>query len=101
MDLMGPSRHVSLSDKLFTLVIVDDFSRFTSVKFLANKSDAFKEFAKWCRLIQNEKNKTIIFIRTDHGGEFECTSFEDLCEKYGIKHNFSSPRTPQQNRVVE
>ena len=48
IDLMGPSRHASLSDKLFNLVIVDAFSQFTWVGFLANKSDAFNEFAKRC-----------------------------------------------------
>ena len=37
MDLIRPSRHVSLGGKLYTVVIVDDFSRFTWVKFLANK----------------------------------------------------------------
>ncbi|MBN8124747.1 transposase family protein, partial [Vibrio vulnificus] len=38
---------------------------------------------------------------TDHGGEFECEPFEKLCDKYGVEHNYSSPRTPQQNGVVE
>ena len=46
MDLFGPSRHVSLGGKLYALVIVDDFSRFTWVRFLANKSDTSNEFAK-------------------------------------------------------
>ena len=77
MDLIGPSRHVILGGKLYTLVIVDDFSRFTWVRFLANKSDTFNEFAKWCRLVRNEKNVSIIAIRTDHGGEFEFKPFED------------------------
>jgi len=27
--------------------------------------------------------------------------FDKFCEKQGIKHNFSAPRTPQQNGVVE
>ena len=51
MDLIGPSRHVSLGGKLYTLVIVDDFSRFTWVYFLAHKNDTFNEFAKWCRKV--------------------------------------------------
>ena len=92
---------LALSSKLFTLEIVDDFSQFTWVKFLTNKSDAFNEFAKWWRLVQNVKNKSIISIRTNHGGEFECKPFEDLCDKCGVEHNFSAPRTPQQNGVVE
>jgi len=40
-------------------------------------------------------------IRSDHGGEFQNESFEKFCEHHGISHNFSAPRTPQQNGVVE
>jgi transposase InsO family protein len=40
-------------------------------------------------------------IRSDHGREFENTKFEEFCLSYGIKQEFSSPITPQQNGVVE
>jgi len=43
----------------------------------------------------------ILKVRSDHGGEFENEPFESFCEKHGIIHKFSSPRTPQQNGVVE
>jgi len=43
----------------------------------------------------------ILKVRSDHGGEFENEPFEAFCEKHGIIHEFSSPRTPQQNEVVE
>ena len=40
-------------------------------------------------------------MRSDHGGEFQNELFEKFCEENGIMHNFSAPRTPQQNGVVE
>jgi transposase InsO family protein len=40
-------------------------------------------------------------IRSDHGGEFENTQFDDLCSKRGYRHEYSALRTPQQNGVVE
>jgi transposase InsO family protein len=40
-------------------------------------------------------------IRSDHGREFENTKFEEFYLSYGIKQEFSSPITPQQNGVVE
>jgi len=43
----------------------------------------------------------ILKVRSDHGGEFENEPFEIFCEKHGIVHEFSSPRIPQQNGVVE
>jgi len=43
----------------------------------------------------------ILKVISDHGGEFENEPFEAFCEKHGIVHEFSSPRTPPQNGVVE
>ena len=40
-------------------------------------------------------------IWSDHGGEFKNEVFETFCKKKGINHNFTFPRTPQQNGVVE
>ena len=42
MDLMGPSRTESLGGKKYIMVVVDDFSRFTWVDLLREKSDAFE-----------------------------------------------------------
>ena len=51
--------------------------------------------------MQNEKGCRISIIKSDHGGEFQNERFDKFCEKHGIKHNFSAPRTPHQNGVVE
>nr|CAN81294.1 hypothetical protein VITISV_003263 [Vitis vinifera] len=101
MDLFGPSRTPSLGGKSYAFVIVDEFSRYTWVLFLSQKNEAFYEFSKFCNKVQNEKGFTITCIRSDHGREFENIDFEDYCNEHGINHNFSAPRTPQQNGVVE
>ncbi|PNY05239.1 retrotransposon-related protein [Trifolium pratense] len=101
IDLFGPVSTASINGKKYGLVIVDDYSRWTWVKFLRTKDDAYDEFSNFCTQIQNEKGTTILKVRSDHGGEFENEPFEMFCEKYGILHEFSSPRTPQQNGVVE
>jgi len=43
----------------------------------------------------------ILKVISDHGGEFENEPFETFCEKHGIVHEFSSPRTPEQIGDVE
>jgi len=58
-------------------------------------------FSKFCIQVQSEKELKILKVRSDHGGEFENEPFEIFCEKHGIIHEFSSPRTPQQNGVIE
>jgi hypothetical protein len=40
-------------------------------------------------------------IRSDNGTEFKNSQIEGFLEEDGIKHEFSSPYTPQQNGVVE
>jgi transposase InsO family protein len=40
-------------------------------------------------------------IRSDNGAEFKNSQIEGFLEDEGIKHEFSSPYTPQQNGVVE
>ncbi|GKA72818.1 retrovirus-related pol polyprotein from transposon TNT 1-94, partial [Tanacetum coccineum] len=45
---------------------------------------------------------SIVSIRTDHGREFDHeVQFRAFCDAQGITHNFSAPRTPQSNGVVE
>ena len=101
MDLCGPIPIQSLGHNKYIFVIVDDYSRFTLVSFLKEKNEAFKEFSKLCKQLQVQTNSQIISIRSDHGREFDQKEFTEFCNKHGIAYNFSAPRTPQQNGVVE
>ena len=80
---------------------VDDFSRYTWVDFLREKSDAFDVFKTMCLQIMNEKDTKVKRIHSDHGKEFENSMFTNFCGEHGIFHEFSAPRTPQQNNIVE
>ncbi|GJU21056.1 retrovirus-related pol polyprotein from transposon TNT 1-94 [Tanacetum coccineum] len=73
MDLCGPMRVASINGKKYILVIVDDFSRFTWVKFLRSKDEAPDFIIKFLKMIQ----------------------------KVGISHETSVARSPQQNGVIE
>ncbi|GJS90064.1 retrovirus-related pol polyprotein from transposon TNT 1-94 [Tanacetum coccineum] len=102
MDLFGPSAIRSYGGNRYTLVIVDDYSRYTWTRFLGNKTEAFEEFEIFSKMIQNKLGCSIVSIRTDHGREFDNeVQFGNYCELNGISHNFSAPRTPQSNGVVE
>jgi len=68
---------------------------------MRSKDNAYDVFSSFCTQIQSEKEMKILKVRSDDGGEFENKPFESFCEKQGIIHEFSSPRTPQQNGVVE
>jgi transposase InsO family protein len=101
MDLMGPIRTASLGGKKYILVIVDDFSLYTWAIPIRKKYDAFDTAQHLFKKIQVEQNCQIMRIRSDHGREFKNSKFEEFCLSYGIKQEFSSPITPQQNGVFE
>ena len=102
MDLFGPSAIQSYGGNFYTLVIVDDYSRYTWTKFLKSKNEAFDKFEILSKKIQNQVGSNIVSIRMDHGREFDNEfQFGNFCDKNGITHNFSAPRTPQSNGVVE
>ncbi|GJR94066.1 retrovirus-related pol polyprotein from transposon TNT 1-94 [Tanacetum coccineum] len=102
MDLFGPSAVRSYGGNRYTLVIVDDYSRYTWTRFLKNKTEAFDQFEIFSKKIQNQLGCTIVSIRTDHGREFDNkVKFGEFYNANGITHNFLAPRTPQSNGVVE
>jgi hypothetical protein len=73
-----------------TKVIVDDFSRFTWVFFLQDKSEARGIVKKFIRRVQNEFELKV-----------KNTQVEEFLDEEGIKHELSAPYTPQQNGIVE
>ena len=93
MNLMGPTRTESMGGKKYILVIVDDFSWFTWVLLLREKSNAFAQAQNLFKRIQNEQGTTIQWIRSDNGREFENSSFKEFCNQFSIKQEFSSPIT--------
>ncbi|GJR14991.1 integrase, catalytic region, zinc finger, CCHC-type containing protein [Tanacetum coccineum] len=70
MDLCGPMRMQTINGKKYILVIVDDYSRFTWVKFLRLKDETPEFVIKFLKQIQVGLNKTVRYIRTDNGTEF-------------------------------
>ncbi|GJY63020.1 retrovirus-related pol polyprotein from transposon TNT 1-94, partial [Tanacetum coccineum] len=101
MDLCGPMRVQSINGKKYILVIVDDYSRFTWVKFLRSKDETPEFVINFLKQIQVGLNKTVRYIRIDNGTEFVNQVVSKYYKGVGIFHQKSVPRTPQQNGVVK
>jgi hypothetical protein len=99
MDLFGPVAYLSIKGSKYGLVIVDDFSRFTWVFFLQDKFETQGTLKRFLRRAQNEFELRVKKIRSDNGSEFKNLQVEEFLEEEGIKHEFSTPYTPQQNGV--
>nr|GFB74661.1 retrovirus-related Pol polyprotein from transposon TNT 1-94 [Tanacetum cinerariifolium] len=101
MDLCGPIRVESVNGKKYILVIVDDYSRFTWVKFLRSKDETSDFIIKFLKMIQVRLKVPVRRIQTDNGTEFVNQTLREYYEEVGISHETSVARSPQQNGVVE
>ncbi|GJX90989.1 retrovirus-related pol polyprotein from transposon TNT 1-94 [Tanacetum coccineum] len=91
----------SFNGRKYILVIVDDYSRFTWVKFLRSKDKVPEFVIKFLKMIQVYLNATIRNIRTDNGTEFVNHTLKAYYEEVGILHQTSVAHTPQQNGVKQ
>nr|GEZ38798.1 integrase, catalytic region, zinc finger, CCHC-type, peptidase aspartic, catalytic [Tanacetum cinerariifolium]GEZ38804.1 integrase, catalytic region, zinc finger, CCHC-type, peptidase aspartic, catalytic [Tanacetum cinerariifolium] len=101
MDLCEPMRVESSNGKKYILVIVDDYSRFTWVKFLRSKDETSDFIIKFLKMIQVRLKVPVRRIRTDNGTEVVNQTLRDYYEVVGISHETSVARSLQQNGVVE
>ena len=76
----GPVSTASIYGSKYGMVIVDDYNRWSWVKFLKSKDDSYDVFSKFCIQIQSEKELKILKVRSGHGGEFENEPFEKNME---------------------
>jgi transposase InsO family protein len=101
MDLFGPTSFMRIGGNSYCLVIMDDYSRFTWVYFLRDKSNVFETFKSFAILAQNQFDFDINKVRSDNGSEFKNARIDEYCDNKGIKHEFSYKYTSKQNGIVE
>ncbi|CAI7891220.1 unnamed protein product [Closterium sp. NIES-54] len=81
LDVWSPSPVLGPRQERYFLIVVDDYSRYTTVFPLRRKAD--------------------VPTRHHRGGEFSSTRQERLCEGRGIILSYTLPASPQQNGVAE
>ncbi|GJR05420.1 retrovirus-related pol polyprotein from transposon TNT 1-94 [Tanacetum coccineum] len=101
MDLYGPMHVASVNGNKYILIIVDDYSRFTWVKFLRSKDEAPDFIIKFLKMIQVRLKVPVRRIRTYNRTEFVNQTLSEYYEKVGISHKTYVACSPQQNGVVE
>ena len=75
-------------------MIVDDYTRYTWVFFLVDKTYVFATFKSFVKGIDNEFETTIKRVRSDNDSEFKNTRIKELCDEFRIRHQFSTKYTP-------
>ncbi|GJV21948.1 putative ribonuclease H-like domain-containing protein [Tanacetum coccineum] len=67
IDLFGPTNVKSLMKKSYCLVVIDDFSRFSWVFFLATKDETSRILKTFIIEIENQLDHKVKVIRCDNG----------------------------------
>ncbi|GJX80441.1 putative ribonuclease H-like domain-containing protein [Tanacetum coccineum] len=101
MDLFGPTSVRSINHASYCLVITDDCTRLCWVFFLSSKDETSGILQTFIRQIENQLSHSVKIIRSDNGTEFKNRDMLEFCGNKGIKQEYSTARTPQQNRVAE
>ena len=101
MDLFGPVKIMSLGKKKYCLVIIDDYSRYTWVFFLFSKEEAAEIIKFFILQIEKQYSLSVKVTRSDNGTKFGNKTLDEFGMSKGIVRQFSIPRTPEQNGVVD
>ncbi|CAI7903122.1 unnamed protein product [Closterium sp. NIES-54] len=126
MDVWGPARVSGQGCERYFLLVVDDYTRYTTVfplrskesfslaefqlssalkKFLLRKTAGGDEFgADTVRLQLRERfgqDLPVLRLHSDRGGEFSSDLLRDFCRGEGILQSFTLPDSPQQNGIAE
>ena len=61
----------------------------------------FSKFCEWKALVEKYSGHKLKTLRTDNGGEFMSSEFQNFLKIEGVRHELTVPKTPQQNGVAE
>ena len=105
-DLLGlvhsdVCRKMNAGGAEYFLTFIDDSTCYVWVYPLKHKSEVFDYFLEWKVMVEKPSGHDLKILRTDNGGEFTSNKFEEYLKSEGIHHEYTIPKTPEQNGVAE
>ncbi|CAI7919897.1 unnamed protein product, partial [Closterium sp. NIES-53] len=107
MDVWGPARVRGQGHERYFLLVVDDYSRYTTVFPLCSKGDVAEVLIDWIRAARLQLGESfgsdfpVLRLHSDRGGEFSSARLGAFCCARGIRRTFTLPTSPQQNGIAE
>ncbi|CAI7931554.1 unnamed protein product [Closterium sp. NIES-54] len=101
LDVWGPAPTQGPARERYFLVVVDDFSRYTTVFPLAKKSEVTSTLIRWLLATEGTHGRRVSCLQFDCGGEFRSDILAGLYGEQGIVQSWTLPESPQQNGVDE
>ncbi|CAI5961079.1 unnamed protein product [Closterium sp. NIES-64] len=101
LDVWGPAPRLGPERERYFLVVVDDFSRYTTVFPLAKNSEVTSTLIRWLLTTEDTRGRRVSCLHSDRGGEFRSGILTGFCREQGIRQSWTLPESPQQNGVAE
>ncbi|CAI7729422.1 unnamed protein product [Closterium sp. NIES-53] len=107
MDVWGPARVRGQGHERYFLLVVDDYSRYTTVFPLRSKRDVTEVLIDWIRAARLhlrerfDSDFPVLRLHSERGGEFSSARLGAFCHAQGIRQTFTLPASPQQNGIAE
>ncbi|CAI7872567.1 unnamed protein product [Closterium sp. NIES-54] len=107
MDVWGPARVSGLGREHYFLLVVDDYTCYTTVFPLRSKGGVPDVLIPWIRTVRLQLRERfradlpILRLQSDRGVEFSSDLLRDFCHGEGILLSFTLPTSPQQNEIAE
>ncbi|CAI7742390.1 unnamed protein product [Closterium sp. NIES-53] len=107
MDVWGPARVSGQGREWYFLLVVDDYTRYTTVFPLRSKGEVVDVLIPWIRTVRLQlrerfgQDLPVLRLHSDRGGEFSSDLLRDFCHGEGILQPFTLPASPQQNGIAE
>jgi hypothetical protein len=100
-DLCEMNGVLTKCGKRYFMTLIDDASRFCYVYLLKTKDEALDYFKIYKAKVENQLERKIKRLRSDHGGEFFPKVFDDFCAEHDIIHGRTPPYSPKSNEIAE
>ncbi|CAI7730239.1 unnamed protein product [Closterium sp. NIES-53] len=107
MDVWGPACVRGQGHERYFLLVVDDYSRYTSVFPLRSKGDVNEVLINWIRGARRQLSERfgsdlpVLRLHSDRGGEFSSDLLRAFCRSEGIRQTLTLLASPQQNGIAE
>ena len=83
------------------VTFIDDCTRHCWVYTIQSKDQVFSVFKEFKTMVEKVTGKSVKILRSDNGGEHKSRQFKEFTSECGIRHEFTVPKTPEQNGVAE
>ncbi|CAI7812257.1 unnamed protein product [Closterium sp. NIES-54] len=107
MDVWGPASVSGQGRECYFLLVVDEYTWYTTVFPLRSKGEVVDVLIPWIRAVRLQLHERfradlpVLRLHSDRGGEFSSNLLREFCRGEGILQSFTLPDSPQQIGIAE